>query len=145
MSTIYRNIEITFEKLTGYITTVLGNPITFILALILVIIWFTSKEFYTQEYQDIIRDVIHAFIFLCLFIIQKGFNRHTASLHLKVNELVTSHEPARNEVIHVGEKTEHEIIELSKEYAEIAENIKLEEAELKEIETAENQITAEKT
>jgi len=64
---------------------------------------------------------------LSLFIIQKSFNRFSKSLRLKVNELVASHEPANNAVIHAEEKTEHEINKLSKEYLELVEHIKQEE------------------
>jgi low affinity Fe/Cu permease len=38
-----------------------------------------------------------------------------------VNELVASHEPASNTVINTEQKTEYELTELSKEYAELAE------------------------
>jgi low affinity Fe/Cu permease len=59
-----------------------------------------------------------------LFIIQKSFNKFSGSLHLKVNELVSSHEPANNSVINAEGKTEREITELSKEYSELAEQVK---------------------
>ena len=62
-----------------------------------------------------------------MFIIQKSFNRFSVSLHLKVNELVASHEPASNSVINAEEKTEYEIAKLSKEYVELAERIKKDE------------------
>jgi low affinity Fe/Cu permease len=77
----------------------------------------------TNIYRHI-GDIILGVAFLSLFIIQKSFNRFSASLHLKVNELVVSHEPASNAVINAEEKTEHEITELSKEYVEPAEQIK---------------------
>jgi low affinity Fe/Cu permease len=41
-----------------------------------------------------------------------------------VNELVASHKAASNAVINAEEKTEDEITELSKEYAELSEQIK---------------------
>jgi low affinity Fe/Cu permease len=123
MNRIYRRIDLVFEKFTVFATVILGNSITFIVAVVLIICWFWSEQFYSQNYHECFRDVIHALTFLSLFIIQKAFNRFTASLHLKVNELVTSSENARNEVIHIGEKTEHEITTLSKEYAEIAEQL----------------------
>ncbi len=48
--------------------------------------------------------------------IQKEFNRFSAALHLKVNELVSSHKPANNAVINIEDKTEQQIIEVAKEY-----------------------------
>jgi low affinity Fe/Cu permease len=41
-----------------------------------------------------------------------------------VNELVASHAPANNALVNVESKTEHEVIELAKEYEELAEHIR---------------------
>ena len=74
--------------------------------------------------HQIVGDFIFGTTFLSLFIIQKSNNRFSAILHLKLNELIASHEPASNSVIHAEEKSEREIIELAKEYAEIEQIIK---------------------
>ena len=124
MKIIYRHTERGFEKLASVAIGILGNSITFIIALGTVIYWLTNKRFYTQDIHSSIGDVILALAFLSLFIIQKSFNRFSASLHLKVNELVASHEPASNTVMNAEKKTEDELTELSKEYAELAEQIK---------------------
>ena len=124
MKQLYRHTQRSFEKLTAVVTDVLGNSITFIIALGTVIFWLTNKRFYTQDIHAAIGDVILGVTFLTLFIIQKSFVHFSASLHLKVNELVASHTPASNAVINAEEKTEEEITELSKEYAELAEKIK---------------------
>jgi low affinity Fe/Cu permease len=119
MNRIYRHVETNFEKLTNLATNVLGNSITFIFALGMVVFWLVNKEFYMQDARDSIRDIIHGVTFLSLFIIQKSFNRFSALLHLKVNELISSHEPARNAVLNMEDKTEHELIILAKEYTEL--------------------------
>jgi low affinity Fe/Cu permease len=124
---IYRQIERGFEKLVSAGIALLGNSITFIVALCTVIFWLCNKRFYEQDIHYCIGDVILGVAFLSLFIIQKSFNRFSASLHLKVNELVASHETASNKEINAEEKTEHELTELSKEYAELAEQVKEEE------------------
>lgn len=121
MKKVYIHIEKGFEKLTSVATAILGNSISFIVALIIVIFWLTDKQFYKQDIHYCIGDIILGVAFLSLFIIQKSFNRFSKSLHLKVNELVASHEPANNAVIHVEEKTEHEINILSKEFSQLNE------------------------
>ena len=113
-----------FEKLTTVATAILGNSITFIIALGTVVFWLTNKRFYTQDIHSSIGDVILGVTFLYLFIIQKSFIHFSASLHLKVNELVASHKAASNAVMNAEEKSEEEIAELSKEYTELAEQIK---------------------
>ncbi len=118
---MYSYTERIFEKIASAITAILGNSITFIIALVLVIFWLCQKQFAAMGIYDNIRDVILGATFLSLFIIQKSFNRFSGSLHLKVNELVSSHEPASNAVINIENKTEQEINELSKGYAQMAE------------------------
>ena len=121
MKIIYRQTENLFEKIVTVAMAILGNSITFIFALLTVIFWLSNKLFYTQDIHERIGDLILGITFLSLFIIQKAFNRFSALLHLKVNELVASHDTASNTVMNAGEKTEHEIKELSKGYTELAE------------------------
>ncbi len=117
-------MEKMFEKLASVAIAILGNSVTFIIALCLVIFWLSNKQFYRQSIHAGVGDVILGVTFLSLFIIQKTFNRFSASLHLKVNELVSSHEPASNLVINLEKKTEHEITKLSKEYSVLTEEKK---------------------
>ena len=127
MKNLYGYLEKGFEKLTSVAIAILGNSISFIIALIVVIFWLTNKQFYEQDIHYCIGDIILGVAFLSLFIIQKSFNRFSKSLHLKLNELVASHESANNAVIHAEDKTEHEINILSKEYLELVEQVKEEE------------------
>ena len=121
MKKLYRFIERLFEKLTSIVNLILGNSITFILAFCTVIYWFCGKRFFQHDLHDKIGDITLGLTFLTLFVIQKSFNRFAASLHLKINELIASSVAANNKLISVEDKTEHEIAELSKEYAELME------------------------
>jgi low affinity Fe/Cu permease len=120
MKNLYRNIESAFEKVTAVATIILGSSVSFIMALLMVLFWL-GNTISTEGSQHIIRDFIHGFTFLSLFIIQKEFNRFSAALHLKVNELVASNDSANNAVLNVEVKTEHEITERAKEYTVLAE------------------------
>jgi low affinity Fe/Cu permease len=123
MKSKYRNFEKFFEKITSLITGILGSSVTFFLALVMVVFWFLNRSYSNHDTNEVIRDLIHATTFLSLFVIQKEFSRFSGSLHLKVNELVASTETASNSVINVESKTEIEINELQKEYAELADKI----------------------
>ncbi len=120
----YRKLEKGFEKFSTIATRVLGNSITFILAVLWVLLYFTDEEVYTQPRHETIMDVIFSITFLSLFIIQKSVNRFSAALHLKMNELVASHDNASNRIINIEEKTEEEIRELARHYYTIAEKSK---------------------
>jgi low affinity Fe/Cu permease len=128
MQDLYRKLERKFEKLTSIVLSILGSSIAFVIALVIVIFWLTQKEFYTQSLHECISDVFLAITFLAFFMIQKWFNHFSASLHLKLNELVSAHDNANNAVINIENKTEEEIREIAKDYAEIVEEI-LEEVE----------------
>lgn len=124
MKSLYKIIETAFEKFSLVATRVLGNSMTFIIALALVIRYFSDPKVYLESRHEIIMDVIFSITFLSIFIIQKSVNRFSAALHLKMNELVASHDTASNRIINVEEKTEEEIRSLAKHYTKIAEKVK---------------------
>jgi low affinity Fe/Cu permease len=124
MKVIYRKIENSFERFSSLATKVLGNSITFIIALILVLLYFTDKRVQAQPGNKTIMDVIFATTFLSIFIIQKSVNRFSTALHLKINELVAAHDKASNRMINIEEKTEEEMEQLSKHYSSLAGSVK---------------------
>ena len=127
MKYLYKSFENIFERFSLSATRVLGNSITFSIALILVIRYFTDPKVYTKPRNELIMDAIFSITFLSIFIIQKSVNRFSAALHLKMNELVASHDTASNRIINVEEKTEEEIRELGKHYSAMAEKVKTRE------------------
>ena len=118
MKKIYLYIEIWFEKITAATINILGNSITFLVAVLVVVFWLTGKQFAAQNLHDKIGNVVMAFTFLTLFTIQKEFKRFAASLHIKLNELISANEAANNKMMIVEEKTESELLELTRMYAE---------------------------
>lgn len=127
MKQTYLRIEEYFETLTSTVTKVIGNSITFLIALIIVIFWIFNRDFNSLNFHDFIGDVLLGITFLTLFILQKALNKFTASIHLKMNELVATHEPASNQMINIESKSEHELKELSKEFYELGELAREEE------------------
>ena len=123
MNTIYLNIERKFELLTELATKLLGNPISFIVAVCLVLFWWVNDFFSNASTHQIVGDIIFGITFLSLFIIQKSFNRYSALVHLKMNELISSHETANNDVMNTSEKTEREIWQLQQDYIEVQDII----------------------
>jgi low affinity Fe/Cu permease len=111
-----------FERISLMAIGIMGNSLTFILAFILVCFWLGNRASFTNNLHEMIGDLILGITFLCLFLIQKSVNRFSATLHLKLNELVSSHEPASNTVIDLEGKTESEIMALSEEYKELLDH-----------------------
>lgn len=113
----FGGIETIFDRLVNLALKVYGNALTFLFAVIGVIVFLTNQVFYKQNLHDIIRDLIMCVTFLSFFIIQKAFNKYTAAVHLKMNELVSAQDKASNEVINVEHKTEAELKELAKKHS----------------------------
>jgi low affinity Fe/Cu permease len=140
MNKTYLNIERKFEQLTEFATKILGNSISFLLAFCLVIFWWINDFYLNAQIHQIIGDIIFGTTFLSLFIIQKSFNIYSAHIHLKMNELISSHEPANNAVMDMSQKTEKEIREMTNVYIETDDSLDKElDKALKEI-NIENQI-----
>lgn len=123
MNNFYLNIERRFELLSEVATRILGNSISFIAAFFLVLYWWINDFFSDASTHQIIGDIIFGVTFLSLFIIQKSFNKNSTLTHLKINELISSHESANNDVMNTSEKTEWEIRQLQQEYIEAVQTI----------------------
>ncbi len=123
MNNVYLTIERRFELLTEIATKILGNSISFILAFCLVLFWWANDFFSDASRHQIIGDIIFGITFLSLFIIQKSFNKYSALIHLKMNELISSHETANNDVMNTSDMTEREILQLQHDYIEVQEEI----------------------
>lgn len=121
MNKLYHKSERLFEKFAEGALRVFGNSVTFMVAVVLVIIYLISSPFTSQSFHTSIYDIILCFTFLGFFIIQKSFNKYSRGMNLKVNELVSSNDHASNRMVNIETKTEAEMQELEKHYTMIAD------------------------
>ena len=112
----FLELEKFFEKIVCSVSIILGNSITFFIFITADILWLALIDYDKAPVREIIRDYIHGISFMTLFIIQKAFNLFSTSMHIKLNELVISHQSANNAVLNVETRTEHEIKEIQKDY-----------------------------
>ena len=108
-----QRIEQWFESLVGIALKIYGHPFTFVVALLLVIVFLAQSIKGATQTQDVIRDIILSITFLSFFIIQRAVNKTTAAIRIKINELIASHDKASNEILAIDEKTETELEELA--------------------------------
>lgn len=120
MIPIHKKAESGFESFASAALRVFGSPVTFILAVILVIFYLATIPYGEQTLHNTIYDFIHCFTFLGFFIIQKAVNKSGAAMNLKINELISSHEKASNRLVNIETKTEAELRDLGKHYEEIS-------------------------
>ena len=97
-----------------------GSASAFLLALLLVFGWMITGPYfrYSDGWQLIINTVTSIVTFLMVFLIQSTQNRDTREIHLKLDELIRSHEPARNLFMNLEHLSDEELRELAKRLAD---------------------------
>jgi len=111
--TTNQRIEQWFESMVSIALKIYGHPFTFVIAFFLVL-FFLAQSIKNYTYlQELIRDIILSITLLSFFIIQKAVNKTSASIRIKINELILSHDKANNDLLGIEEKTETELEELT--------------------------------
>ncbi|MEO8885933.1 MAG: low affinity iron permease family protein, partial [Mucilaginibacter sp.] len=92
-----------FEKFANWATNATGSSAAFIIALTIIITWiFTGPIFdYSDTWQLIINTGTTIVTFLMVFLIQKSQNKDSKAIHLKLNELIASHQGTSNRMVNI--------------------------------------------
>lgn len=111
-----------FERFSNWATTATGSSAAFIIATAVVIIWaVTGPVFhYSETWQLVINTGTTIVTFLMVFLIQKSQNKDSKAIHLKLNELLASHEGTSNRMVNIEDLTEAELDHLYKFYIHLA-------------------------
>jgi low affinity Fe/Cu permease len=99
----------------------MGSSGMFVIAVAGVVIWgLTGPHFhYSDTWQLVINTSTTIITFLMVFLIQNTQNRDARALQLKLDEIIRSHKPARNEMINIEKLSDAELEELAKHYQQI--------------------------
>lgn len=116
-----------FEKFAAKVTKAAGSTGAFIGAVAVVLIWAVTGPIfgYSETWQLVINTGTTIITFLMVFLIQKSQNKDSLAVHIKLNELVASHELASNRMVDVESLSEEELEILEKYYNELAEKTKM--------------------
>jgi low affinity Fe/Cu permease len=116
-------LSILFQKMSNKVTKATGSPFAFITALIIVILWgVTGPIFhYSDTWQLVINTGTTIVTFLMVFIIQQSQNKDTVAIHLKLNELIASHDRASNRLVDIEDLSEEELEKIKSFYITISE------------------------
>lgn len=93
-----------------------GNPITFVTALAVVVIWLIIGMFvgFDTKWILILDTIATLNAALMVFIIQNTQNRENKALHLKIDELIRATKEATNELIAIEQMEEDELEKIRK-------------------------------
>jgi low affinity Fe/Cu permease len=100
-----------FTAAATRIAALAGQPIAFIIASSLILIWLVSGPFFhfSDTWQLVVNTATTIVTFLMVFLIQNSQNRDAAALQAKLDELLRALEGARNEFIGIEHLSDHQI------------------------------------
>lgn len=111
-----------FTRISTVVTKAAGSPVAFISAAAIIILWAVLGPVfkYSDTWQLVINTGTTIITFLMVFIIQQSQNRDTLAIHLKLNELISSHENASNRLVDIEDLTEEELAVIKEFYVRIS-------------------------
>lgn len=99
-----------------------GHPSTFLAAFSIILVWAVSGPIFgfSDTWQLVINTGTTIITFLMVFLIQNSQNRDTRAIHLKLDELIRSHNRANTAMMDLEELSEDELASIRDEYEELA-------------------------
>jgi len=105
------NINDTFARFARAAANGLGSPLTFAANFFLLILWFASGPIFnfSDTWQLLVNTATTVFTYLAVFIIQNTQNRDAKAIHLKLDELISSIDGARNRFLDLENLDEEQL------------------------------------
>ncbi|KRE11702.1 hypothetical protein ASE66_24630 [Bosea sp. Root483D1] len=107
-----------FTRLSQAVARYAGKPATSFIALSVVIVWALSGPFFgfNDTWQLVINTSTTIITFLMVFVIQNSQNRDTAAMQIKLDELLSKVEGAREELMDLEELDEDKLATIRDDY-----------------------------
>lgn len=111
-----------FDKFASAVTRWAGSPVAFSLSVFSVVAWLVTGPIfhYSQGWQLVINTGTTIVTFLMVFLIQQSQNKDSVAMHLKLNELLSSHRSADNHLIGIEDASEEELRRLATAYLRLS-------------------------
>jgi low affinity Fe/Cu permease len=112
-----------FDRLAQWSAKATGRPSTFMLAVLVVVLWAVSGPLFgfSDTWQLVINTGTTIVTFLMVFLIQSTQNRDTIAIQVKLDELIRAVEGAHNAVIDLENQSEEELVEMQEHYRQLAQ------------------------
>jgi low affinity Fe/Cu permease len=110
------------NRFAGAAASASGSTSVFLIALGIILVWLVAGPWckFSERWQMIINTTTSIITFLMVFLIQKAQNKDFLALQIKLNELVSAHKLASNQIINVEDLTEEELQVINKYYSKLA-------------------------
>ncbi len=112
-----------FTRMAKGSSRLMGRPVTFAAAVMLVLAWAISGPIfgYSDTWQLTINTGTTIVTFLMVFLIQATQNRDAEAIQIKLDEIIRSQSGAHNALLDLEELEEEELLELRANYLALAE------------------------
>ncbi len=112
-----------FRKIAHRASLLVGSPIAFVVAVIIVLCWALSGSYfgYSDTWQLVINTGTTILTFLMVFLVQNTQNRDGRAMQLKLDELIRAHKSSRNQLIDLEELSDAEMERLHVQFQAIRE------------------------
>ena len=111
----------TFTRIATLISTAAGQPLSFIAALLIIIVWGVTGPLFhfSDTWQLVVNTGTTIITFLMVFLIQNTQNRDARAIHLKLDEIIHAIQAAHNELIDIEHLPDDQLQDLAKHYEQI--------------------------
>lgn len=111
-----------FGTLARGISTLVGRPSAFAIALLAVLLWGASGPLFhfSDTWQLVINTSTTIITFLMVFVIQNTQNRDTAAIQIKLDELIRATQGAHNAILDLEQLDEEQLAAYLKRYEALA-------------------------
>ncbi len=115
-----------FRQFSHNISIAAGSPNTFIISLLIILIWAVTGSFFnfSDTWQLVINTGTTIITFLMVFLIQNTQNREARATQLKLDELIRAVHGARNRLIELENLSDEDLDKFSQEFHELLEKEK---------------------
>jgi low affinity Fe/Cu permease len=111
-----------FSKLSTGLSTMAGKPATFVIAVVVVVVWAVSGPtfHFSDAWQPVINTSTTIVTFLMVFLIQNTQNRDTAAMQIKLDEPIRALDGAHNALLDLEELNEKDLGRFRRRYEQLA-------------------------
>src|SRR5437588_13102601 len=107
-----------FRKFSIAAAEALGSPWLFVANVFLILLWLASGPVfqYSDTWQLMVNTATTVITYLAVFLIQNTQNRDAKAVHLKLDELISSIEGARNRFVDLENVSDEELARLEEQF-----------------------------
>jgi low affinity Fe/Cu permease len=114
----------TFRKIAAHTSVLAGRASTFLLAVIVIIVWATTGPLFhfSDTWQLVINTGTTIVTFLMVFLIQNTQNRDGKAVQIKLDELIRATKGAHTSYIGLEDFSDEDLSELDQQFREMTQS-----------------------